>query len=201
MDDLDVFDYEDRVDDWIENGINDMGMMSEMDHQEVKPGLAHFEGGLHVPAWVNDRLFGYQRLGLEWMWELYRQGAGGIVGDEMGLGKTVQLCSFLGCMASSRKLRSVLIIAPATMLSHWLQELGKWAPGLRRVLIHKSGNDAERRDISRQLLQNLDKWLKRARKDRINECIDEKDLKDNEPHSFCGTGYCIVTTYENIKDL
>ena len=199
MDDLDVFDYEDRVDDWIENGINDMGMMSEMDHQEVKPGLAHFEGGLHVPAWVNDRLFGYQRLGLEWMWELYRQGAGGIVGDEMGLGKTVQLCSFLGCMASSRKLRSVLIIAPATMLSHWLQELGKWAPGLRRVLIHKSGNDAERRDISRQLLQNLDKWLKRARKDRINECIDEKDLKDNEPHSFCGTGYCIVTTYENIR--
>lgn len=26
------------------------------------------------------------------MWQLHRQGAGGIVGDEMGLGKTVQVC-------------------------------------------------------------------------------------------------------------
>lgn len=27
------------------------------------------------------------------MWQLHRQGAGGIVGDEMGLGKTVQVCA------------------------------------------------------------------------------------------------------------
>lgn len=26
------------------------------------------------------------------MWQLHRQGAGGIIGDEMGLGKTVQVC-------------------------------------------------------------------------------------------------------------
>lgn len=30
--------------------------------------------------------------GVRWMWQLHRQGAGGIVGDEMGLGKTVQVC-------------------------------------------------------------------------------------------------------------
>lgn len=29
--------------------------------------------------------------GVRWMWQLHRQGAGGIVGDEMGLGKTVQV--------------------------------------------------------------------------------------------------------------
>lgn len=31
--------------------------------------------------------------GVRWMWQLHRQGAGGIVGDEMGLGKTVQVCA------------------------------------------------------------------------------------------------------------
>lgn len=31
--------------------------------------------------------------GVRWMWQLHRQGAGGIVGDEMGLGKTVQVRS------------------------------------------------------------------------------------------------------------
>ena len=29
--------------------------------------------------------------GVRWMWQLHKQGAGGIVGDEMGLGKTVQV--------------------------------------------------------------------------------------------------------------
>ena len=42
-----------------------------------------------------------------------------------GLGKTVQLCAYLGCMASSRKCRSILVISPATMLQHWLKELAK----------------------------------------------------------------------------
>lgn len=39
------------------------------------------------------------------------------------LGKTVQAAAFLGAAAASRKLKSVLIVAPATMLQHWLSEL------------------------------------------------------------------------------
>lgn len=35
------------------------------------------------------------------MWQLYKQGAGGIVGDEMGLGKTVQVCGALLNLAIS----------------------------------------------------------------------------------------------------
>jgi len=38
-------------------------------------------------------------------------------------GKTVQAAAFLGAAAASRKLKSVLIVAPATMLQHWLSEL------------------------------------------------------------------------------
>lgn len=115
----------------------------------------------------------------------------------MGLGKTIQICSFLGSMASSRKLKSVLIIAPATLLSHWLTELSIWAPGLRRILLHNSGE--YNRTPSRALFKRLDSWLNNARADRVNEPIDERDLEEQDPNLFIGTGYVVLTTYENIR--
>eukprot|EP00956_Cyclotella_meneghiniana_P009605 scaffold13251_cov78-Cyclotella_meneghiniana.AAC.1 len=108
IDDMDEFDYEDRVDDWIERGIDRMNVMSERDSNEAPPGAVVYEGGLEIPAWINNRLFPYQRTGVRWLWELHCQGAGGVVGDEMGLGKTVQVSAFVGAMAANRYLDSVL---------------------------------------------------------------------------------------------
>ena len=102
----------------------------------------------------------------------------------------------------SRKMRSVLIIAPATMLMHWLSELVIWAPGLRRILIHKSGEKgkgASNRSISRNLLRRLDKWLTKSRTERLYEHIDEKDLCETDPNSFVGTGVAVLTTFEGIR--
>jgi DNA excision repair protein ERCC-6 len=200
LDDLEEWVYEDRVDSWIESGLSRMKKMKERDESDALPGAEDYPGGLWVPAWINDRLFEYQRTGIKWMWDLREQEAGGIVGDEMGLGKTVQVASFLGLLGASRKLKSVLVIAPATMLQHWLNELAIWAPGLRRVLIHPSGEvDGLSRTVSANLLNNLATWLRQARKDRVNEAIDDEDWETAEPHSFCGTGYVVVTTYENIR--
>ena len=78
IDDTNEFDYEDRVDDWMETGLAKMKDMQERDTSEEQPGAETYPGGLVVPAWINNRLFGYQRLGLRWMWELYLQEAGGI---------------------------------------------------------------------------------------------------------------------------
>ena len=83
IDDMDEFDYEDRIDFWVANGLGLMGSMSERDVSEVPPGSVVYDEQLEVPAWINDRLFPYQRTGVRWMWELYRQGAGGVVGDEV----------------------------------------------------------------------------------------------------------------------
>ena len=83
IDDYEVDDYEDRVDDWIENGIQRMSDMAEQDEQDERPGAVIFPGGLEIPSWINDKLFGYQRTALRWLWELHLQGSGGIVGDEM----------------------------------------------------------------------------------------------------------------------
>ena len=172
-------------------------------------------GGLFVPHWINSRIFPYQRTGLRWMWELRRQGAGGVVGDDMGLGKTVQVALYLGCHASIRNAGKVLIICPATMMSHWLSEMGVWAPGLRRVLIHRSAEvsfsrgGANRfpyvislgkdRSISAGLLRSLDCWLKRERSELVNEAIDDSNYDELPVQSFCGTGYALITTYGNVR--
>lgn len=86
------------------------------------------------------------------------------------------------------------------MLRHWLSELAAWAPGMRRILIHQSGElDGESRSISTRMLLQLARWLQQCRADRVYEVIDEQDLETMPPHSFCGTGYAIVTTYENLR--
>lgn len=200
VDDYYEEDYEDRVDDWIDHGRDRMVQVAERDETEIPPGAEEYDGGLFVPAWVNNRLFPYQRAGVRWMWDLHQQEAGGVIGDEMGLGKTVQVCAYLGAMAASRKVDSILIIGPATMLQHWLTELSIWAPGLRRILVHKSGEtDGESRSITPSMLKSLSKWLHTARANRLNEAIDEKDYELYEEDTFCGTGYVVVTTYESIR--
>ncbi|KAL7557391.1 hypothetical protein ACA910_000019 [Epithemia clementina (nom. ined.)] len=200
LDDLDEVDYEDRADDWIYSGISKMREMAELDDSNDDLGAKDYGCGLVVPAWINDRLFGYQREGLGVMWEWHKQEAGGILGDEMGLGKTVSVSAYLGSLASCRKLRSCLIVVPATMLNHWLSELATWAPGLRRVLIHSSAElDQIPRVLTPKLLKSLETWLRNCRASRVNECIDEEDREKLPAHSFCGTGYAILTTYENFR--
>lgn len=113
-------------------------------------------------------------------------------------------------MASSRHLKGVLIISPATMLQHWLKELATWAPGLRRVLIHASGDasgnawDRPSRNVvdsAGYILRNLRIWLKAARRDRVNERIDhvDEEFGGETDNQFCGTGYVVVTTYEHLR--
>jgi len=200
LDDMDEECYEDRVDDWIENGLSKMKIMTERDKDEKSPGADELHGGLIIPAWINDRLFPYQRQGLRWMWELHQQKAGGIIGDEMGLGKTVQVCAYLSCMAANRKLKCSLIICPATVLQHWLKELSIWAPGLRRILCHHSGEtDGLARNVTPKMLEHMSAWLRQSRSMYLNEAIDEKDLEEFNPDIFVGTGYVFVTTYENIR--
>lgn len=60
------------------------------------------DGRLRVPGSVWTRLYGYQRTGVHWLWELHCQQAGGVVGDEMGLGKTIQMIAFFAALRVSR---------------------------------------------------------------------------------------------------
>jgi hypothetical protein len=78
VDDMNEDNYEDRVDEWIEVTLKQMKrkLVEENPDEDLTPTI--FPGGLFVPAWMNQKLFSYQKTGVRWMWELYRQGAGGI---------------------------------------------------------------------------------------------------------------------------
>lgn len=76
-----------------------------------------------LPGEIGEMLYPHQRDGLRWLWSLHCQGKGGILGDDMGLGKTMQICGFLAGLFHSNLIKRALIVAPKTLLSHWIKEL------------------------------------------------------------------------------
>ena len=99
------------------------------------------EGGLQIPGDVYASLFGYQKTGVQWLWELYQQRVGGIIGDEMGLGKTIQVISLLASLHHSNLLQKpVLVVAPATVMKQWVNEFHRWWPAFRVCILHASGS-------------------------------------------------------------
>lgn len=46
---------------------------------------------LQVPAPLNQYLRDYQREGIQFLYDHYKEGEGAVLGDDMGLGKTVQV--------------------------------------------------------------------------------------------------------------
>jgi hypothetical protein len=51
-----------------------------------------------IPACMSRYLKQYQRDGVKWLWQLYKNNSGGILADEMGLGKTIQTICFLSAV-------------------------------------------------------------------------------------------------------
>lgn len=100
------------------------------------------EGGLNIPECIFRKLFEYQRVGVQWLWELHCQRAGGIIGDEMGLGKTVQVLSFLGSLHFSKMYKPSIIICPVTLLRQWRREAQKWYPDFHVEILHDSAQDS-----------------------------------------------------------
>lgn len=64
----------------------------------IGPHILHGTDSIQIPSSINRWLRPYQRKGIEFLWERYYKGVGGILGDDMGLGKTVQIISFLSAI-------------------------------------------------------------------------------------------------------
>ncbi|KZT44635.1 hypothetical protein SISSUDRAFT_976705 [Sistotremastrum suecicum HHB10207 ss-3] len=86
------------------------------------------------PRMLMAQLKEYQLKGLNWLATLYEQGINGILADEMGLGKTVQSISLLAYLAETHDIWGpFLVIAPASTLHNWQQELSRFVPDLKAL--------------------------------------------------------------------
>ncbi|MFP5503796.1 MAG: DEAD/DEAH box helicase, partial [Candidatus Sericytochromatia bacterium] len=88
-----------------------------------------------VPPRFQGTLRPYQRQGLSYMTFLRDYGLHGILADDMGLGKTVQAAALLASNHPSAHGPS-LIVAPASVVENWQQELKRFVPGLRVLVLH-----------------------------------------------------------------
>ena len=99
-----------------------------------------------VPSQLQASLRPYQEDGFRWMARLAEWGAGACLADDMGLGKTLQTIALLLYRAAEGP---SLVVAPASVLLNWEQEIRRFAPSLnvkvmhgavrRRVLIKQAG--------------------------------------------------------------
>lgn len=86
------------------------------------------------PKMLTCQLKEYQLKGLNWLANLYEQGINGILADEMGLGKTVQSIALMAYLAEVHDIWGpFLVIAPASTLHNWQQELSKFVPSLKAL--------------------------------------------------------------------
>ncbi|GHV57156.1 hypothetical protein FACS189460_3230 [Deltaproteobacteria bacterium] len=98
--------------------------------------------GVAVGAGFLASLRPYQRTGLNWLGQMKALGFGSLLADDMGLGKTIQVLALLEYLRQSRAGRAkggrvkTLLVIPASLLSNWVQETQKFAPGLKYVVIH-----------------------------------------------------------------
>ena len=123
-------------------------------------------GPADPPKGFVGELRDYQQRGVEWLRFLTGHGFGALLADDMGLGKTIQViawtlgivrlgdcsdCSIAGAaghrtteqqnnrttgQSNNPNNRTILIVAPLTLLSNWKHEFAKFAPGLG-VYVHQ----------------------------------------------------------------
>ncbi len=84
------------------------------------------------PPALEAKLRPYQRDGFGWLASLWQLELGGILADDMGLGKTLQTLALI-CHARDRdpSVGPFLVVAPTSVVSNWVAEAARFAPGLR----------------------------------------------------------------------
>jgi SNF2 family DNA or RNA helicase len=134
-----------------------LGLVGKLKSEDSLPieGLAEFEKVLdrivnsrnqriEPPKSLAGVLREYQVTGFKWMKVLAQSGLGGILADDMGLGKTLQAIAFLlSAKEEGVTPRTSLVVAPSTLIYNWENEISKFAPELRIMVV--AGTALERR--------------------------------------------------------
>ncbi len=102
------------------------------------------------PSLLKAELRPYQQQGFEWLVFLAQNELAGVLADDMGLGKTVQTLSYITHHYENQTLtKPILIIAPTSLMINWAQEIEKFTPHLKYLILHGQ----QRSDLFDQIQQ------------------------------------------------
>ncbi|AET37602.1 DNA-dependent ATPase RAD26 Ecym_1369 [Eremothecium cymbalariae DBVPG len=170
---------------------------------------AKLNNDFKIPGDIFPLLFDYQKTCVQWLYELYQQKSGGIIGDEMGLGKTIQIISFLASLHHSGKLnRPVLVICPATVLKQWCTEFHKWWPPFRTIILHSIGTGmVNKKKLTEQEIEEIimkSKAEEFSYDDYSNFERTKKEIESNYNiksliDKVLNLGHVLITTYVGLK--
>lgn len=95
---------------------------------------------LKLSSTLDSTLRNYQKEGVRFLIGVTEAGFGACLADDMGLGKTLQVIAWLDHLNNSEALPhgSALIIAPASLIGNWKEELLRFAPHLSVAVLHSS---------------------------------------------------------------
>jgi len=103
------------------------------------------------------RLREYQQSGLNWLAFLNELGFGACLADDMGLGKTVQVLALLDVWRTREGgERPNLLVLPASLVSNWASEIGRFAPEVRFFIAHPHAHPD--RAVPEQGPADLQQW-------------------------------------------
>ncbi|CAM0879426.1 unnamed protein product [Alopecurus aequalis] len=155
------------------------------------------EGGLRIPGSIYGQLFDYQKVGVQWLWELHCQKAGGIIGDEMGLGKTVQVLSFLGALHDSGMYKASIVVCPVTLLQQWKREASKWYPKFKVEILHDSANSSSKKGKRYSDSESEGSWD--SDQEEVTHAKPAKKWDDLISRVVNSGSGLLLTTYEQLR--
>ncbi len=140
-----------------------------------------------IPKEVKADLRPYQVEGVHWLERLRTMYLNGILADDMGLGKTLQAISAITQMHNRDKSARTLIVCPTSLLYNWKEELHKFNPKLKALVVDGVPNQRKK------LLMKLDEY---------DVTITSYTLlqKDIEVYSRIRLHYAILDEAQHIKN-
>ncbi|CAK7894067.1 DNA repair and recombination protein Rad26p [[Candida] anglica] len=156
-----------------------------------------------LPGDIYPSLFDYQKTCVQWLWELYSQKTGGIIGDEMGLGKTIQVIAFIAGLHYSGLLdKPVLVVVPATVMNQWVNEFHRWWPPLRCVILHSIGSGMGKSGKKNEE-DELEELLEKEEPSGTSTIFGRKTASSKQAQEIVDRvmtkGHVLVTTYVGLR--
>ena len=131
---------------YLENFMNSSSLHFNRD-QYFQDLISHIEEkdseDIQVPQNYSKILRDYQVQGFKWLKTMSEYGFGGILADDMGLGKTLQVMTLIEDGIGENHVS--LVVAPATLIYNWQDEIKKFSKKLKTVCI--TGNIAQRKKL------------------------------------------------------